>query len=63
MIVALFQPVRRRKSLEAFSATLRQEVDLSALTGQLVEVVTETMSLRHVSLWLRNTTKERDQQR
>jgi hypothetical protein len=44
-----------RKTLEAFSATLRQEVDLSALTGHLVEAVTETMQPEHVSLWLRDT--------
>ncbi len=42
-----------RKTLEAFSATLRQEVDLSALTGQLVTVVTKTMHPEHISLWLR----------
>ena len=42
-----------RKTLDMFSATLRQEVDLSALTGQLVEVVHETMQPEHVSLWLR----------
>ena len=48
-----------RKTLEAFSAALRQEVDLSALTGQLVEVVTETMHPEHVSLWLRHSIRER----
>jgi hypothetical protein len=42
-----------RKTLEAFSATLRQEVDLSTLTGQLVIVVTETMQPEHISLWIR----------
>ena len=44
-----------RKTLETFSATLRQEVDLSMLTGRLVEVVTETMQPEHISLWLRDT--------
>ncbi len=43
-----------RKTLEAFSATLRQEVDLSTLTGQLVTVVTETMQPEHISLWIRD---------
>jgi hypothetical protein len=43
-----------RKTLEAFSATLRQEVDLSTLTGQLVNVVTETMQPEHISLWIRD---------
>jgi hypothetical protein len=43
-----------RKTLEAFSATLRQEVDLSMLTGQLVSVVTETMQPEHISLWIRD---------
>lgn len=42
-----------RKTLESFSATLRQEVDLSTLTGQLVTVVTETMQPEHISLWIR----------
>jgi len=49
-----------RKTLEAFSATLRQEVNLSTLTGQLVIVVTDTMQPEHVSLWLRDA--ERRQQ-
>jgi hypothetical protein len=41
------------KIIEAFSATLRQEVDLDQLREQLLSVVQETMQPRHVSLWLR----------
>ena len=39
--------------VEAFSATLRNEVDLNQLREHLITVVQETMQPAHVSLWLR----------
>ena len=43
------------KTLAAFSATVRDEVELDTLTSELLNVVNETMQPTQISVWLRQT--------
>jgi peptidoglycan/LPS O-acetylase OafA/YrhL len=44
------------QTIQAFSARLRQQVDLDSLTGELLGVAEQTMQPTQVSLWLRPPT-------
>lgn len=45
------------RALEAFGATVRDEVDLSRISGSLLRVIKETIQPASISLWLINPTR------
>jgi hypothetical protein len=47
------------KTVEAFSARLRDEVDLDTLSAEVLAVVDQTMQPTTASLWLRQAVKPR----
>jgi hypothetical protein len=44
-------------TIEAFTARLREQVDIDALGAELSDVVERTMHPAHVSVWVRNVTR------
>jgi hypothetical protein len=47
------------QTIEAFSARLREEVDLDTLSAEVLTVVDQTMQPTTASLWLRQSAKPR----
>jgi uncharacterized membrane protein YbhN (UPF0104 family) len=48
------------KTVEVFSARLREEIDLDTLSAELLAVVDQTMQPTHAALWLRPSAQGRD---
>jgi hypothetical protein len=46
-----------QRTVDEFNSHLRDEVDLAAISGRLVDVVSDTMQPVHASIWLRGTTR------
>jgi hypothetical protein len=45
------------RTVEAFSTRLREQVDLDALSDELLAVIDQTMQPTTASLWLRETAR------
>jgi hypothetical protein len=41
------------RTLESFSGRLREHVEIEAVSGEVLDVVRQTLQPAHVSLWLR----------
>ncbi len=50
-----------RKAIEAFTATLREEIDLNHLSDRFLTVIQQTMQPYSVSLWTRTTNEQQKQ--
>jgi serine phosphatase RsbU (regulator of sigma subunit) len=49
------------KAIEAFTSTLREEIDLDQLRGRFLTVIEQTMQPYSVSLWVRTTMHQQEQ--
>jgi len=51
-----------RKAIEAFTSTLREEIDLNQLRERFLNVIQQTMQPYSVSLWVRSATQQQQQE-